>query len=133
MRADHGRRRPRLGSVLLAAVLLGVPRALDARAFGSTPAFYVEVSAPSPGLRDFADALSRAIEEAGGRLSRGPRTATVVVEVHGLWRGPRLGRSESIAFTVRDARGQRPLLLDYKVGHAKEAAAALLRALDPRA
>jgi hypothetical protein len=122
----------RLGSVVLTAVLLGVPRALDARAFGSARSVYVEVADPWPELTGFADELSRALERAGCRVATGPTGATTVVEVHALWRcadlGP--GPSEAISFTVRDARGRRPLVLDYAAGREADAARALLAALD---
>jgi hypothetical protein len=122
----------RLGSMVLTAVLLGVPRALDTRAFGAARSVYVEVADPSPGLAGFADALARALERSGGRLATSPTGATAVVEVHALWRcvdsGP--GPSEAVCFTVRDARGRRPLVLHYAAGREAEAARALLRALE---
>ena len=40
----------RLGSVVLAAVLLGVPRALDARAFGVQRSVYLDVAPLAPEL-----------------------------------------------------------------------------------
>ena len=126
----------RLGSAILTAVLLGVPRALDARAFGAAPSVYVEVADPSPGLAGFAAALSRALAEAGCRVASRPTGATVVVEVHALWKcidsrsDCREDRSEAIGFTVRDACGRRPLVLHYPEGRQAEAARALLRALD---
>ena len=128
----------RLGSVILTAVLLGVPRALDARAFGSARSVYVEVADPSPELAGFARELSRALEAAGCCLAARPTGATVVVEVHALWKrtdsgsDPREVPSEAIAFTVQDARGRRPLVLYYATGRQAEAARALLRALDER-
>lgn len=44
----------RLGSVVLAAVLLGVPRVLDAGAFGAQPSVYLAVATMDPKLRGFA-------------------------------------------------------------------------------
>jgi hypothetical protein len=126
----------RLGSAILTAVLLGVPRALDARAFGAARSVYVEVEEPSPELAGFAAALSRALAEAGCRVAPRPTGATVVVEIHALWKGVdsrpdgRDDYSEAIGFTVRDARGRRPLVLHYPAGRQAEAARALLRALD---
>jgi hypothetical protein len=121
----------RLGSLVLTAVLLGVPRALDARAFGAARSVYVEVADPSPELAGFAEALSRALAEAGCRLAPGPAGATVIVEVHGRWGGPhsRPDPGRAIGFTVRDAAGRRPLVLDCPRGGEAEAARALLRAL----
>jgi len=122
----------RLGSAVLTAVLLGVPRALDTRAFGADRSVYFQVADPSPGLAGFADALSRALERAGGRAVKSPAGATTVVEVHGLWRlgarGP--GPSRAISLTVQDARGRRPLVLHYAAGREAEAARALLDVLD---
>jgi len=121
----------RLGSVVLTAVLLGVPRALDARSFGAARSVYVEVADPSPGLAAFAGELSRALERSGCRVATSPTGATTVVEVHALWRcdNSRPDPSEAISFTVRDARGRRPLVLHYAVGREGEAARALLEAL----
>jgi hypothetical protein len=122
----------RLGSVILTAVLLGVPRTLDGRAFGSTPSVYLEVADLSPELAGFAEELSRALEESGCRVAARPTGATTVVEVHSLWSraDPGPDPSEAISFTVRDARGRRPLVLHYPPGRRAQAARALLRALD---
>jgi hypothetical protein len=122
----------RLGSAILTAVLLGVPRALDARAFGSARSVYVEVADPSPELAGFARELSRALEGAGCRVAARPTGATVVVEVHALWTrvGPGTLPAEVIGCTVSDANGRRPLVLDYRPGCQAQAASALLRVLD---
>jgi hypothetical protein len=122
----------RLGSMVLTAVLLGVPRALDARAFGAARSVYVEVADPWPGLTGFADELSRALERAGCRVATAPTGATTVVEVHALWKCADSGPdpSEAISFTVCDARGRRRLVLHYAAGREAEAARALLAALD---
>jgi hypothetical protein len=122
----------RLGSAILSAVLLGVPRALETRAFGSARSVYVEPKDLSPELAGFAEELSRALEEAGCRLAAHPTAATVVVEVHGLWKcaDPRPGPSEAISVTVCDARGRRPLVLHYPRERRRQAARALLGALD---
>lgn len=121
----------RLGSVLLAAVLLGVPRALEARSFGAARSVYVDVALPAPGLASFAEELQRALEAAGCRLAARPDGATTVVEVHALWAqaGPGPG-AEAISFTVRDGRGRRPLVLHYPADRRADAARALLAALD---
>jgi hypothetical protein len=130
--AGSARRLRRLGSVVLAAVLLGVPRALEARAFGAARSVYVEVADPAAGLTDFAEALSRALEQAGCAVAPRASGATVVVEVYALWRGdvPGPGARAAISFTAHDARGRRPLVLDYPAGADAEAARVLLRALD---
>jgi hypothetical protein len=122
----------RLGSVILTAVLLGVPRALDARAFGSTHAVYVEVADPSPELADFAEELSRALEGAGCSVAARRTGATLVVEVHARWThaAPGTHPVEAIGCTVSDAHGRRPLVLDYPLGCEAQGARALLRALD---
>jgi hypothetical protein len=121
----------RLGPAVLAAILMGVPRALDTKAFGGARSVYVEVAEASPELAGFAEELSLALAEAGCRLAARPTGATVVVEVHALWKDPdsRPGSCEAIGFTVRDARGRRPLVLDYPAGRRAEAARLLLRAL----
>ncbi len=118
--------------MVLTAVLLGVPRALDTRAFGAARSVYVEVADPSAGLAGFAEELSRALARAGCRVASTLTGATTVVEVHAHWRraGPGVDPSEAIAFTVRDARGRRPLVLHYPAGREAEAARALLAALD---
>lgn len=120
-----------LGSVLLTAVLLGVPRALDARAFGSAPSVYVEAADPSPELAGFAEELTRALEAAGARLASRPSGATVVVEVHALWTGgdPASRPRQAISFTVREGTGRRPLVIDYPPGRPAHAARALVRRL----
>ena len=66
----------RLGSVLLAAVLLGVPRALEARSFGAPRSVYMDVARPAPDLAGFAEELQRALEAAGCRLAARPDGAT---------------------------------------------------------
>ena len=123
----------RLGSAVLASVLLGVPRALDARTFGVHRAVYVEVAPSSPELTAFADELSRGLAEAGVSLAARPGDATLVVEVHALWRSSGGEQaSEAISFTVRDGRGSRPLVLHYAPEARPAAARALLRSLqDP--
>ena len=121
-----------LGSAILTAVLLGVPRALDGRVFGSTPSVYVEVADASPEIAAFGEEVSRAPEESGCRVAARPTGATIVVEVHSLWTcaGPGSDPSEAISFTVRHARGRRPLVLHYPHGCRAQAARTLLRALD---
>jgi len=124
----------RLGSAVLASVLLGVPRALDARTFGVQRTVYVEVAPSSPELTAFADELSRGLAEAGVPLAARPGDATLVVEVHALWQSDGSGRkaSEAVSFTVRDRRGSRPLVLHYAPEARPAAARALLRSLqDP--
>lgn len=122
----------RLGSAILASVLLGVPRALDARAFGAARSVYIQVAPGSPELAAFAGALTRALVDAGLSLAAGPAGATLVVDVHGLWRsaggsGP---ASEAVSFTARDRRGTRLLVLHYAPEERGAAARALLRSLE---
>jgi hypothetical protein len=118
--------------VVLTAVLLGVPRALDARAFGAARSVYVEVADPSPGLAGFAEELSRALERSGCRVATSPTGATTVVEVHASWRraDSRSDPFAAISMTVRDGSGRRPLVLDCAAGREADAARALLAALD---
>jgi hypothetical protein len=122
----------RLGSAILASVLLGVPRALDTRAFGARRSVYIEVAPTSPELQDFAAVLSRALADSGLSMAARPGGATLVVEVHGLWHstgadGP---ASEAVRFTVRDRRGTRPLVLHYAPEERPAAARAFLRVLE---
>jgi hypothetical protein len=122
----------RLGSAILASLLLGVPRALDARAFGSPRSVYVQVAPDSPELSDFALELTRALAGAGASLATAPSRATLVVDVHGLWRSESADGdvTEAIRFTARDARGTRRLVVHYAPESRAEAARALLRSLE---
>jgi len=124
----------RLGSALLASVLLGVPRALDTRAFGSPRSVYIQVAPDSPELSAFAEELTRALADAGVSLATAPSGATLVVDVHGLWRSESAGGgvTEAIRFTARDRSGTRRLVLHYAPESRSEAARALLRTLEPR-
>jgi hypothetical protein len=123
----------RLGSAVLASVLLGVPRALDTRAFGATRSVYIQVAPDSPELSAFAGELTRALAEAGVTLATGPSGATLVVDVHGLWRSVgRTGRvTESVRFTAHDHGGTRRLVLHYAPEERGAAARALLQAVEP--
>jgi hypothetical protein len=68
----------------LAAVLLGVPRAIDTRAFGAQRSVYVDLAPLASELRDFATELERAIGETTYSLAARRSEATLVVEVlHG--------------------------------------------------
>lgn len=122
----------RLGSAILASVLLGVPRALEGRAFGSPRSGYVQVAPASPELTDFAAELLRAFGDL--RFSRPLRAfgATLVVEVHGLWRSLRGNgpASEVVSLTARDGRSTRRLIVRYAREARPEAARALLRSLE---
>jgi hypothetical protein len=122
----------RLGSAILASVLLGVPRALDARAFGAQRSVYIEVAPESPELTAFAAELFRALGDAGFSAATRPAGATLVVEVHALWRsvGERGPASEAVSFTARDRTGARPLVLHYAPEARSAAARALLRCLE---
>ena len=123
----------RLGSAILASVLLGVPRALDARAFGSPRSVYIQVAPDSPELSAFAEELTRALADAGASIATGPAGATLVVDVHGLWRSEGTSGSvtEAIRFTARDRSGTRRLVLHYAPESRAAAAHALLRSLQP--
>jgi hypothetical protein len=122
----------RLGSAVLASVLLGVPRALDARAFGAPRSVYIQVAPDSPELSAFADELTRALADAGLSVATGPAGATLVVDVHGIWRsvGGRGPLREAVSFTVRDLRGTRRLVLHYAPEWRGAAARALLGSLE---
>jgi hypothetical protein len=122
----------RLGSAILASVLLGVPRALDARAFGAPRSVYVQVAPDSPELSAFAEELTRALADAGVSLATAPAGATLVVDVHGLWRSESTSGSvtEAIRFTARDRTGTRRLVLHYARESRSAAARVLLRSLE---
>jgi len=124
----------RLGSAILASVLLGVPRALDARAFGAPRSVYIEVAPDSPELTAFAAELSRALGDAGFSTATHPGGETLVVEVHALWRAEDGSGStrEAITFTARDRGGTRRLVLHYAPEARSAAARALLRCLENR-
>jgi len=124
----------RLGSAILASVLLGVPRALDSSAFGAPRSVYIQVAPDSPELTAFAAELSRALGDAGFSTATRPTGGTLVVDIHSLWRsaggsGP---ATEAVSFTARDRRGTRFLVLQYAPEARPEAARALLRSLDER-
>lgn len=124
----------RLGPAILASVLLGVPRALDARAFGAHRSVYIEVAPSSPELTAFAAGLSRAFADTGFAMAARPGGATLVVEVHALWRAEGTGglASEAISLSVRDRQGTRPFILHYAREERSAAARALLRSLEER-
>lgn len=124
----------RLGSAILASVLLGLPRALETRAFGAQRSVYIQVAPDSPELAAFAGELTRALADAGLSLATGPAGATLVVDVHGLWRsaGGSGQESEAVSFTARDRRGTRLLVLHYAPEARSVAARALLRSLEER-
>jgi hypothetical protein len=120
----------RLGPVVLAAVLLGVPRALDARAFGAQRSVYVELASWPSELQDFAAELERAIEETAYSLAARPSEATVVVEVVNVARTSGSdGGMEAVAFAVREGQRARPLVLHYAPGQRADAARLLLERL----
>jgi hypothetical protein len=121
----------RLGPVVLAAVLLGVPRALDARAFGAQRSVYVELASVSSDLRDFTTELERAIGETAYSLAPRPSEATVVVEVLNVVRSTDADsrEMEAAAFAVREGRRVRRLVLHYAPGQRAQAARLLLEKL----
>jgi hypothetical protein len=121
-----------LVSLVLASILLGVPRALDARAFGARRPGYVELSPRSPGLQAFGEALSRAL---AGRpawsLSRSRREAATVVDVLALASGldARGRRVEAVALRVSERGGTRRVLLHAAPGQREAAARELVARL----
>ena len=118
----------RLGPVVLAAVLLGVPRALDARAFGAQRSVYVDLAPLAPELQDFASELERAIGGTAYSLAARPSEATVVVEVLNVARsiGSDGGEMEAATFAVREEGHTRPLVLHYAPEQRARAARLLL-------
>jgi hypothetical protein len=120
-----------LGSVVLAAVLLGVPRALDARAFGTQRSVYVEVAPLDPALRDFAGELERAIDASVLTLASRPTDATMVVELLGVSRSEAEGGRpmEAARFVLHEGSITRPVILHYAPGQRAAAARRLLERL----
>jgi hypothetical protein len=122
---------PRLGSLVLASVLLGVPRALEARTFGARRSFYVEVSREAPGLGPLADALSQALAESACSLAARRSQATTVIDVVSvLTTTDARGRPvEAFTLSVREGGRVRRLVLhgrpDDRVAAARELVARL--------
>jgi hypothetical protein len=120
-----------LGSVILAAVLLGIPRALEARAFGAERAVYLDVVTQGPELRALAEELGRAIEGTAYALAARPLGATLVVELLGVTQrsGQTGQRSETLMLAVRDGRRTRPMLVEYAPWRRAKAAHLVLESL----
>jgi hypothetical protein len=118
----------RLGSLLLAGVLLGVPRALEARTFGLQRIVCIEVSPLAPELQAFARELEAALIENAYVLAGDPSRATVVVEVHAAATMRQVGwsRAEAVLISVREGSSTKPLVLHYPVGQRTAAARSLL-------
>ena len=118
----------RLGSLLLAGVLLGVPRALEARSFGFQRSVYIDVSPLAPELQAFARELETALLGSCYALADDPSRATVVVEVRSATTTHRPGhsRAEAVLITVQDGGSTRPLVLHYPAERRAAAARSLL-------
>jgi hypothetical protein len=121
----------RLGPVVLAAVLLGVPRAIDTRAFGAQRSVYVDLAPLAPELLDFATELERVIGETTYSLAARRSEATLVVEVLNVARStdPDGAEMEAATFAVRDGQRVRPVVLHYPPGRRAAAARLLLERL----
>jgi hypothetical protein len=122
----------RLGSLVLASVLLGVPRALDTRAFGAQRSVYVEASPQAPELSAFAAALERALGAGSWQVVSRRADATVVIDVLSVadaddTRGQRM---EAISLAVRDRRGLRRLVLHGPASDRYGSALGLLERLE---
>jgi hypothetical protein len=116
-------------------VLLGVPRALDARAFGVQRSVYIDVAPQAPELRDFAAELERAIVVGVHALATRRSEATLVVELMSVSRSAGAdGRPmEAATFSLREGPRSRPIVLHYAPEQRAEAARRLidgLRAFD---
>jgi len=118
----------RLGSLLLTGVLLGVPRALEARTFGLQRSVYIDVSPLAPEPQAFARELEVALLDGAYALADDPARATVVIEVHSATTTHRVGRSraEAVLISVRDGGSTRPLVLHYPADQRMAAARSLL-------
>jgi hypothetical protein len=121
----------RLGSVILATVLLGVPRALDGRAFGAQRSVYVDVAPEFPELTDFLAELERAIDDAAVTLAERPAEATTVIEVQNVAtaEGPQGARMEAVTLVVREGARARPMILHYAPTERTRAAGRLVETL----
>ena len=118
----------RLGSLLLAGVLLGVPRALEARTFGLQRSVYIDVSPLAPELQAFARELEAVLLDGAYALADDPSRATVVIEVHSATttRTTARSRDEAVLISVRDRSSTRPLILHYPAEQRTAAARSLL-------
>lgn len=121
----------RLGSVILAAALLGVPRALGARTFGAPRSVYIDVAPLAPELTGFVAELERAIGDAAYSLAAGPSEATMVIEIQNVATAETSdGRPmEAATLVVREGTSARPLILHYAPPHRGRAASRLLETL----
>jgi hypothetical protein len=121
----------RLGSMILATVLLGVPRALDGRTFGAQRSVYLDVAPEAPELTDFLAELERAIGHAAFSLAARPGEATTVVEIREMATAETSGgrQMEAVSLVVRDGPRARPLILHYSRPHRSRAAARLVETL----
>jgi hypothetical protein len=123
-----------LGSVVLAAVLLGVPRVLEGRALGARRSVYVEIAPVSPELEDLVTELGRAIGAAAWSLASRRSGPTQVVELLGV----RTSRAadgrvmEAASFAVREGSQSRPVVLHYPPDQRARATRALVQHLAPR-
>jgi hypothetical protein len=121
----------RLGSVILAAALLGVPRALDTRAFGSPRWVYIDVAPAAPELTDFLAALEKAIDHSAYALAAAPSAATTVIEVGSVTvaRASDGRPMEAATLVVREGASARPLVLHYAPPGRARAVSHLLETL----
>jgi hypothetical protein len=122
-----------LGSLVLASLLLGVPRALEGRAFGAGRTVCVEVSPDAPDLLAFRDALERALCDAAWTLVPRRAAGTTVIEVHGVrsTRDAHGRRQEAVALTVSGRGRTRRVMASGEAGRRDEIARVLLAGLSP--
>jgi len=122
----------RLGSLLLTGVLLGVPRALEGRAFGARRPVYVEVSPWAPELLGLAQEIERALAAASFTLAARRSEAVTVVEVTGVAHSTDRGRPvEAFTLDVREGGRARRVILQGPRGRRADAARLLLERLAP--
>jgi hypothetical protein len=118
----------RLGSILLTGVLLGVPRALDARAFGGRRPVYVEISPVAPELVGLAEEIERALAAANWTLVP-RREATTVIEVTAVAHTIEGGRPiEAFTLSLLEGRRARRLVLHAESGRRSDIARAVVQA-----
>jgi hypothetical protein len=121
------------GALLLAAALMGLPRAL--RALGPSRAGsrskYVEVAPADGALAEFCRHLAEAIDAGDRKPVDEPPGRTQVVEIRALMRARSADGVErqAVVVSATDGREERPLIVDYPRGRSAAAARALLEAL----
>jgi hypothetical protein len=125
----------RLAFLILAAVLLGLPRALRGGAsVARAHSVYVEVAPGDPSLAAFGAALEAELEREHFAPAESPTPDTLIVEIHGVATlRARDGKSrQAITITLREQDRSQRLVLDYGRGNVRAAARTLIASLPAR-